>query len=179
MLALEAQQLLSGRLLLGEGDEAQGRAELEHRPHLAEFFGEVLGEALEHPRAILTAFQKTILLETVEIFPHGRGRYAGRKLERIDLLPGPAVSIQDLLHEPLFNQCANLLLSVSGKKSAATGWRRTVLRRPSRAIRPAAERAARLERMVVRLTSSASAHEGSEPMSDATAKDCSRKRPRL
>jgi hypothetical protein len=45
--------------VVGEGDEAKGGTQFEHRPYLAEFFGEVLGEALEHPAAARTAFKNT------------------------------------------------------------------------------------------------------------------------
>src|SRR5271166_2395737 len=111
MVVPDARELGPCGLFVGERNEAKSRTQLEHRSHLAEFFGEVLGEALEDPTAAWPAFEEAVPGEAAEIIPHGGRRYAelARKLERVDLLPRLAVSMQDPLHELLFDDCADLL----------------------------------------------------------------------
>src|SRR5271166_425992 len=111
MVVPDARELGPCGLFVGERNEAKSRTQLEHRSHLAEFFGEVLGEALEDPTAARPVFEETIPGEAIEIVPYGGRRHAelARKLERVDLLSRLAVSMQDPMHELLFDDGADLL----------------------------------------------------------------------
>src|SRR5580704_13884761 len=111
MLVPDAGEFGPRGLFIGERNETKSRTQLEHRSHLAEFFGEVLGEALEDPAAAGSALKETVPGKAVEIVPHGGRRHAelARKLKRVDLLSRLAVSMQDPLHELLFDNRADLL----------------------------------------------------------------------
>src|SRR5271166_1588554 len=99
MVVPDARELGPCGLFVGERDEAKRRTQLEHRPDLAEFFGEVLGEALEDPAAALPALEETVPGEAIEIVPHGGRRHA--ELARRPAQAAPARSVKRSLSSPI------------------------------------------------------------------------------
>ena len=121
MLLLDAPERSPSRVVRRERDEPLRRAQFEHFPHLEQFLGEFAGEALERPASARPPLQKSELAEAVEIVADRRGRDAelARQFEPIDLLAGLAITVQDPLHEPLFDDRAELLGLEAGVE---VGW---------------------------------------------------------
>ena len=78
---------------------------------------------LNNPASARPPLQKPELAETVEVVADRRRRDAEltREFEPIDLLAGIAVAVQDPLHEPLFDDRAELLGLEAGIE---VGWNR-------------------------------------------------------
>jgi hypothetical protein len=111
MFRLDSLERSPSRVVGRKRDELLRRAQFQHFPHLEEFLGEFAGESFERPASARAFLQKSELAEAIEIVADCRSRDAEltREVEPVDLLAGLAIAVQDPLHEPLFDDRADLL----------------------------------------------------------------------